>query len=65
MRSVLEFASTVATRSPLGDPDGTPVTYNMVVLMNRERDDEPGVFAYGFGFIVWQANVMTFVNQGY
>lgn len=52
MRNVLEFA-------------GNAETMTTIVLMDRIKADEPGVHAYGFGWILWDADVMTFVDEGY
>lgn len=52
MRNVLEFASNSDTMTT-------------IVLMDRIKEGEPGVHAYGFGWITWEADVMTFIDKGY
>jgi hypothetical protein len=52
MRNVLEFA-------------GNAETQTTIVLLDRIKEGEPGVHAYGFGWITWEADVMTFIDKGY
>jgi hypothetical protein len=40
-------------------------TMTTIVLMDRIKEGEPGVHVYGFGWITWEADVMTFVDKGY